>query len=96
MTSQLQRAVAGLFATVVILLASAGPVRAHGLEPALLALREQQPGVFAVAWKSSKIRLPGADVKPRLPARCRAVGSGEEIDLGDRTEARWTIDCGPE
>lgn len=78
------------------ILASAVVVCAHGLEPALLALRETRPGVFAVAWKSSKIRLPGADVVPRLPARCKAVGSGEEIDLGDRAEARWTVDCGPE
>ena len=96
MTSQLRGVLAGLVAITVILLASAGPVRAHGLEPALLALRETRPGVFSVTWKSSKIRLPGADVKPRLPARCTAVGSGEEIDLGDRTEVRWTIDCGPE
>jgi hydrogenase/urease accessory protein HupE len=70
------------------------PARAHGLEPALLALRETQPGSYAVTWKSSKLRLPGANVVPRLPARCREASRAEAIDAGDRIELRWSIDCG--
>ena len=87
-------ALAPLVAALAALGASAPGARAHGLEPALLALRETAPGIYAVTWKSSKIRLPGTNLAPRLPARCKAVGAGEEIDLGDRTEVRWTIDCG--
>lgn len=71
------------------------PARAHGLEPALLALRETGPGVFEVVWKSSKIRLPGSNLAPRLPQRCTPRGAADVIDQDDRTEVRWTIDCGP-
>lgn len=83
-----------IVALIVALGAAATDARAHGLEPALLSLRETAPGVYAVTWKSSKIRLPGTKLAPRLPADCRAVGAGEEIDLDDRTEVRWTVDCG--
>jgi hydrogenase/urease accessory protein HupE len=89
-------AIVVLLAPILLILTSASPARAHGLEPALLTLHEIRSGVFEVAWKSSKVRLPGADVVPRLPARCKALGTGEEIDHGDRTELRWTVDCGPD
>ena len=96
MTSRARAALLALLSAVAALAAAATPARAHGLEPALLALRETRPGVFEVTWKSSKIRLPGAEVAPRLPARCKPLGSGDEIDQGDRTEVRWTVDCGPD
>jgi len=72
------------------------PARAHGLDPVLLSLRETDPGVFAVVWRASALRLPGVDVQPVLPGRCRRVGGADAIDGGDRIELRWTIDCGAE
>ena len=68
---------------------------AHGLEPALLSLRETPGGLFEVTWKSSALRLPGADVQPALPARCRTASSPVAIDEADRLRRRWTLDCGP-
>jgi hypothetical protein len=85
-----------LLTAVTLVSTHVAPARAHGLEPALLALREVRAGVFEVSWKSSKVRLPGTDLAPRLPARCQAAGAGEEIDHGDRLEVRWTVDCGPQ
>lgn len=94
MTTRAIRHAALLLVAATTLVMHTRPARAHGLEPALLALRETGPGVFEVAWKSSKIRLPGTNLAPRLPQRCTPVGSATETDEGDRTEVRWTIDCG--
>jgi hydrogenase/urease accessory protein HupE len=79
------------------LLALYGPRRtvAHGLDPASLSLRETGPGVFEVVWRASALRLPGTNVQPALPARCRQIGTPEAVDGGDRIALRWTVDCGP-
>lgn len=69
--------------------------RAHGLDPASLALRETRPGVFEVRWRASALRLPGANVQPRLPARCHQSGPADAVDEGDRVTLGWTVDCGP-
>ena len=78
-----------------IILAVPAVAFAHGLDPASLALREIRAGVFEVRWRASALRLPGADVQPVLPARCRQVGRADAIDEGDRVTLRWTVDCGP-
>ena len=84
-------------AALALGLLSAARAGAHGLEPALLTLRETAPGRYAVTWKSSTLRLPGANVQPALPAHCRAVDAAPQaIDQGDRVELRWQIDCGPD
>lgn len=81
-------AVAGL----VLLAPTSG--RAHGLDPASLALKESSPGRFEVRWRASALRLPGANVQPRLPARCRQVGPASAVDGGDRITLHWVVDCG--
>jgi hydrogenase/urease accessory protein HupE len=70
-------------------------VRAHGLDPASLTLRETRAGVFEVRWRESALRLPGANVQPALPAGCRRIDRGEAVDENDRVTLRWTVDCGP-
>lgn len=87
-------AVPVVLAALAALAGAATGVQAHGLEPALLALRETRPGTFDVTWRSSKLRLPGATVAPRLPERCRAISSAQATDDVDRVELRWTVDCG--
>jgi hydrogenase/urease accessory protein HupE len=87
-------------AAVVVALALLVPcaprrTRAHGLDPASLSLRETEPGVYEVIWRASALRLPGANVQPALPPRCRRVGTAEAIDGGNRVALRWTVDCGP-
>ena len=69
---------------------------AHGLDPASLALRETAPGRFDVRWRASTLHVPGADVRPVLPARCRATSAPEVEDGVDHVTVRWTVDCGPE
>jgi hydrogenase/urease accessory protein HupE len=85
-------------ALVALVLLAPAVAAAHGLDPAALALRELRPGVFDVRWRASAIRLPGTDVQPVLPARCRRIDRGEIVDgprdVADRVMLRWTVDCG--
>ena len=81
---------------LLVLVARVAPVAAHTFEPALLDLRERDPGVFDVVWRppgeASGAVVPGAPpLAPRLPPHCRelvALGGGDD----------WTafrVDCGP-
>ncbi len=88
-----ERVVTRLALLVVLLAPTVG--LAHGLDPASLALRETRAGVFEVRWRASALRLPGANVQPVLPARCRQIGRADALDEGDRVTLRWTVDCGP-
>lgn len=80
---------------LLAMLAWAAAAGAHSFEPALLDLRERDPGVFDVVWrppgKESGAVMPGVPpLVPRLPAGCRTLA-----DLGASDE--WTafrVDCG--
>ena len=86
---------ASLTASLLVVLAPGG-AQGHGLTPALLSLRETGPaGQFEVTWKSAALRLPGTNVQPALPARCRQTSSATASDDIERVTLRWTIDCGP-
>lgn len=82
-------------ATCVFVLAAASGALAHGLTPALLALRELGGGRYEVMWRSSILRLPGTNVRPALPARCHETSTPAPADDNERQGFRWTIDCGP-
>ena len=50
-----------------------------------LSLRRDGPGMFEVDVARPALALPGADVRPLLPARCRQVGTSTGgVDGGDR------------
>ncbi len=95
MTSAFRYAASIAAAAVALILFTAERGDAHGLEPALLSLREMSSGMFEVTWKSSALRLPGADVQPVLPARCHVASPPVATDEGDRLRRHWMIDCGP-
>jgi hydrogenase/urease accessory protein HupE len=82
-----------LVAALVLIAPTLG--RAHGLDPASLTLQEIRAGVFEVRWRAAALRLPGANVQPVLPARCRPIERGEAVDEIDRVTLRWTVDCDP-
>ena len=86
----------GRLAVVAALCVAPSLAHAHGLEPALLSLREVAAGRFEVVWKSSKLRLPGAEVRPILPTTCERTDAPPQVlDDGDRVRLSWTIDCRP-
>jgi len=68
----------------------------HGLDPALLSLRGTGSGTWEVTWRTAAARLPGTDVRPILPARCRQVSASPPEASLDHVTLRWTVDCGPD
>jgi hypothetical protein len=52
--------------------------------------------VFDVTWRTAAQRLPGANVQPVLPARCRQLGPSRTDVGSDQVTLRWAVDCGRE
>jgi hypothetical protein len=85
----------GVRAGVLLLLfATAAPVAAHPLAPALLELRERDAGRADVEWRVPALRRPGPTPTPTLPARCRDVTPRDTTLDGMAVHTRWTVDCG--
>jgi HupE/UreJ protein len=77
------------------------PACAHSFEPALLTLREQAPGVFALTWTGSSVTDPSAGagpLTPRLPAHCRALPTDGPAQAEERPQKSVAsrMDCGPQ
>lgn len=70
---------------LVALVLSVRPAAAHEFRPAVLTLRQLDPGVFAWRWQPpfDQQRKPIADVRPRFAEHCEAI-EPEVIDCGDR------------
>jgi hydrogenase/urease accessory protein HupE len=81
---------------IALLLTSAGTAaQGHPLAPALLELRETgtEQGLAAVTWKTSSVRLPGAELQPRLPKACEAASRPQAVSEGASWIARWEVQC---
>ena len=79
---------------LLLLLATAVPLAAHPLAPALLELREGDAGRADVEWRVPALRRPGPTPTPTLPARCRDVTPRDTTLDGMAVHTRWTVDCG--
>jgi hypothetical protein len=73
----------------------AGAAHAHPLAPALLEIRETQPGRADVLFKTSAVRLRGAVVEVTLPEACRSVGTPRLDRAAGSVTERFSIDCTP-
>lgn len=78
----------------LLLLAGAQAVLAHPLAPALLELRETAVDRYTLSWRTSVVRVRGAELTPQWPASCTARSSAEvSVVDGDALMQRWTLDC---
>jgi hydrogenase/urease accessory protein HupE len=66
---------------------------AHPLAPALLELSTLGEGRAEVAWKTSRLRPRGADIRPLLPEACPAISDAEVDDDPQSVTLRWVIEC---
>ena len=66
---------------------------AHSLSPSLLVLQEGAGGRIDVTWKTPLLRLPGADLRPVLPAECTVASPPELSEEMGSVTARWSVDC---
>lgn len=71
----------------------AGPALAHPLAPALLELRELEPGRQAVLWRRSLLRAPGPELRPLLPEFCLPLGPVRSEDGDGARSERWQLRC---
>jgi hydrogenase/urease accessory protein HupE len=85
---------AAALAVAIVLLIGGAPAFGHGLDPAFLSLRDAGGGVFDVTWRTAAERLPGANVQPILPARCRQIGPANSEVGPDHVTLRWAVNCG--
>ncbi len=93
----MSRSLPGLSALALLLLLAAitgSEAGAHPLAPALLEVRELAGGRAEVAWKTSRVRLPGARVQTFLPQECRALTAPLASGEAATVTLRWTVDCG--
>lgn len=67
---------------------------AHPLAPSLLELREAEPGIFDVTWKTSLLQPTGADLEPELPENCKQISDAEAEREASGISVRWKVDCG--
>jgi len=82
------------FVVLVLALASAAPLAAHPLAPALLELREAGEGAVDVVWKLPRARPPGPAPEPLLPARCTPTTARTSAIDGTGVAIRWRVGCG--
>lgn len=78
---------------LLLLSLAAGTAQAHPLAPALLELRETEPGSYAVQWRTSLVRALGRDVRPVMPAGCAVEGDIRTWDEAAARQQQWTLRC---
>ena len=79
---------------VLLLLATAAPLAAHPLAPALLEVRQGDAGRADVDWRVPVLRRPGPAPTPVLPSRCGDATPRETTLDRAAISTRWTVDCG--
>ena len=72
----------------------AGVAGAHTLGPSLLDVRETEPGIHLVRWKTPLRKAPGAEPRPVLPAGCATRGEIARGRTLDAAVEAWTVACG--
>jgi hydrogenase/urease accessory protein HupE len=88
--------VALAFAALAATLAFGAAARAHPLAPSLLELREQEGGVVAVRFRTPRVQSLRAELRPELPAGCRARGAPALATDASSATLSWLADCGPD
>ena len=82
--------IAGALALALI---GPGAAAAHPLAPALLELRSGEEGLAEVAWKTSRLKPRGADIRPILPSECPAVSDPVVEEDEQSVTLVWNIQC---
>jgi len=77
----------------VLLLAAAGPARAHEIRPGYLELRERQPGSHALLWKRPTGGEVEIQIAPVVPEGCRLSTPDRQQLTPTAVVVRGTLDC---
>jgi len=66
---------------------------AHEVRPAYLQLRETSPGLYEVLFKMPTLAGTRFNLRPVLPATCRAQGRVSTYETPSAVLERWTVAC---
>jgi len=81
------------WALALVALLPSSPASAHPLAPALLELQTLEDGRVEVAWKTSRLRPRGTDIRPLLPSECPAISDARVEEDEQSVTLRWSIQC---
>ena len=81
-------------AAALIFMVQASGVMAHPMAPSLLEVTESEAGRAEVTWKTPMTRIPGREMRPRLPSFCEPVAlpTLERVKTG--IVEQWEVECG--
>jgi hypothetical protein len=75
--------------------AGVSEVHAHAFSPSLLAMRELARGEAEVTWKTPRLQVMGARIRPALPPGCRQTTAPVAEESEAAVMMRWQVDCRP-
>ena len=67
---------------------------AHRLQPAYLAINEQNPGTFNILWKRPLVGNKPMNIYPQLPETCSNITEPSINPSQGFALERWLVDCG--
>lgn len=78
---------------LLLLAVATHPVWAHKLAPSLLELRQVEPAVFEVSWKTPRYAPTPVPILPQLPAGCEETGERRAGYEGTGVRIDWRVGC---
>ena len=66
---------------------------AHPMAPSLLEITETASGPSQILWKTPSARIPGEELRPKIPAGCRRSQEIERKRVETALLERWQISC---
>ena len=83
-----------IFLKAILLLSLTTQLIAHEVRPGYLEIIEQQPGIYAVAWKVPLRNGRPLDIEPVFPKGFRLVGEVTQQKSGGAIVERWKMTSG--
>jgi hypothetical protein len=81
-------------AAALLFMVQASGVMAHPMAPSLLEVTESEKGRAEVTWKKPMTRIPGREMRPRLPSFCEPVDLPTVEPVKTGIVERWEVECG--
>lgn len=92
---RLEKGLGILFYGIILLIAltGSGTSLAHPLAPSLLEITETGAGRSEVLWKTPTAKIPGEELKPKIPPECRRTHDIEMKRVETAYVERWRVSC---
>jgi hydrogenase/urease accessory protein HupE len=78
---------------MILLLTLTGTSLAHPLAPSLLEITETGAGQSEVLWKTPSAKIPGEELRPKIPSECQRSEDIEMRRVETAYVERWRVSC---